>query len=242
MAHACQQGRQIDEHQRREDRTGHIAVIEKDHYRHHDRQNACARGQAQVDCSLAHWRPGLMAAGPFLGSGRPGGKVGGERGQVRVGPCGECLAGPRGKLVHGQPALHERGFKRLHHSLAVGMRRQEAAVAPRACCPLVSRSRGHRRLPASKQAKSVTRRFSVRPSAPPEPVLASPAGKASPGPSAAEQPRRPSLRTKCIVPNEPWCFLYLSATGLRRRLVSARSPPPLPGFPEFLTALSACRS
>ena len=63
MAHAYHQGHQIDEYQRREDRTGHIVVIGKDHDRHHDGQNARARGQAQLDCSLAHWRPGLMAAG-----------------------------------------------------------------------------------------------------------------------------------------------------------------------------------
>ena len=205
MAHAYQQGHQIDEHQRREDRTGHIVVIGKDHDRHHGGQNARARGQAQPDRSPAYWRTGLMAAGPWPVSGRPGGKVGGERGQVRVGPCGERLAGPRVKLVHGQPALHERGFKRLHHSLAVGMRRQEAAVAPRACCPLVSRSRGHRRLPASKQAKSVTRRFSSWSFRPPEPVPAS---------RGASSPK-----------------VQLASGGASSQLAA---PPPLPGFPEFL--------
>jgi hypothetical protein len=36
------------------------------------------------------------------------------------------------KLVLGQLSLHERGFERVEHLLAVGLRRDQAAVASRA--------------------------------------------------------------------------------------------------------------
>jgi hypothetical protein len=37
------------------------------------------------------------------------------------------------KLGLGQPSLHERGFERVEHLLAVGLRRDQAAVASRTC-------------------------------------------------------------------------------------------------------------
>jgi hypothetical protein len=56
-----------------------------------------------------------------LGSGRPGGDVGGEGGQVRVGLRGERLADPQAELVPGQPSLHERGLEHVDYLLAVGV-------------------------------------------------------------------------------------------------------------------------
>lgn len=43
------------------------------------------------------------------GPWRPGGEVGGERGQLGAGPRGERPACPLIQLLFGQPALRERG-------------------------------------------------------------------------------------------------------------------------------------
>src|SRR6266545_2235718 len=59
-----------------------------------------------------------------LASCHPGGDVGGDRGQIPVGPRCERLAHPRVKLVFGQPSLHESGFEHIDHLLAVGVRRR----------------------------------------------------------------------------------------------------------------------
>ena len=61
------------------------------------------------------------------GCGRPGGDVGGEGGQLRVGPRGERLGHPRVELVFGQLALDERGLERLDHVVAVGVARPDMA-------------------------------------------------------------------------------------------------------------------
>jgi hypothetical protein len=87
-------------------------------------------------------RPAGLAG--WLGAGRPGGDVSGERGQLRVGPRGKRLAHPHVELVLVQPALHERGLERGDHVLAVGVGRPQVAAARH--CPLV-RSCHHRDLP-----------------------------------------------------------------------------------------------
>jgi hypothetical protein len=46
--------------------------------------------------------------------------VGGEGGQVRVGPRGQRLARPCIEFVLGQPSVHERVLQRLDYLLAVG--------------------------------------------------------------------------------------------------------------------------
>jgi hypothetical protein len=61
----------------------------------------------------------------------PGGDIGGEGVQLRI--AGERLPNAVVKLGLGQPSLHERGLERVEHLLAVGLRRDQAAVASRAC-------------------------------------------------------------------------------------------------------------
>jgi len=78
------------------------------------------------------------------GLARGGRDVGGERGQVGVGPRGERPARPYVEFVPGQPAIHERGLQRLDHLLAVGVARPDP-IAARTW--LVFRSYHHRRLP-----------------------------------------------------------------------------------------------
>ena len=80
------------------------------------------------------------------GRRRPGGDVGGERGQLSLGPRGERLARPRVKLAFGQAALHERGLEHVDHVLAVGVGRTPMAAGRR--CSLF-RSCDHRCLPGS---------------------------------------------------------------------------------------------
>jgi hypothetical protein len=63
--------------------------------------------------------PGGLARWP--GYGRSGWDVGGERGQVGVGPRRQRLAHPQVEFVLGQHALHERGLERADHVLAVGV-------------------------------------------------------------------------------------------------------------------------
>ena len=55
--------------------------------------------------------------------GKQDGGIGGDCGQVRVGPRGERLAHPRIQFILGQPPLHERGLEHRDHLLAVGVRR-----------------------------------------------------------------------------------------------------------------------
>jgi hypothetical protein len=81
-------------------------------------------------------RPGGHAEWPGSsrpGGGGPGGEVGSDRGQVRVGLRRERLAHPRVKLIFVQPILHERGLEQLDYLLAVGARRAEAAITPVSC-------------------------------------------------------------------------------------------------------------
>jgi hypothetical protein len=66
---------------------------------------------------VSRFRGGLWR----LGSGQPGGDVGGEGGQVRVGLRCQRLADPQAELVSGQPSLHERGLEYVDHVLAVGV-------------------------------------------------------------------------------------------------------------------------
>jgi hypothetical protein len=71
------------------------------------------------------------------GSRRPGGDIGGQGIQLRVG--GKHLTEPLVKLFLGQPSLHERGLERVKYLLTVGLRCDKAAAATLACCYLVSR-------------------------------------------------------------------------------------------------------
>jgi hypothetical protein len=73
-----------------------------------------------------------------LGCSQPGGQVGGERGQVRVGPRSQRLAHPRIQLIPAQPALHERGLQHADYLLAVGMTGPQVTAA-HGCRPMVSR-------------------------------------------------------------------------------------------------------
>ena len=77
-------------------------------------------------------------------AGGPGRDVGGERGQVGVGPRGERLARPGVEFVLGQLAVYERGLQRADHLLAVGLARPEPVTARRG---RVLRSCRHRHLP-----------------------------------------------------------------------------------------------
>jgi hypothetical protein len=93
------------------------------HARHGDRL-----GQWPTD-----WRDGRArwhgrCCGRF---GRSAGDVGGECGQVGVGPRGERPARPRGEFFLRQPAIHERGLQRLDHLLAVGVARPEPVMSRR---------------------------------------------------------------------------------------------------------------
>jgi hypothetical protein len=90
-------------------------------------------------------RPGRLAR--RLVCDLPGGDVGGDRGQFRIGPRPECLAYPRIKLVFGNPAMHKRGLEHVDYVLAVRMGRPEAAAACRGYRHLVFRLCCHRRLP-----------------------------------------------------------------------------------------------
>src|SRR5215470_11486504 len=84
--------------------------------------------------------------------------VGGERGEVRIGPCGKHLADPYVQLVPGQPALHERGLDGVDHVLAVSVRRPQTAVIGYGCGHLVARFCDHRPTSPREQCKkSVTR-------------------------------------------------------------------------------------
>ena len=98
------------------------------------------RPYACIKCGRRHdHRPGpqnwLLALGPGglgrLDSGRLGGEVSGDCGQLRVGPRREHLAHPQVEFVLGQQALHERGLESADHLLAVGVRGPQAPAARR---------------------------------------------------------------------------------------------------------------
>jgi hypothetical protein len=74
----------------------------------------------------------------WLSPGQAGRQVGGERGEVAVGPRRQYLPDPQVELVPGQPPLHERGLKGVDHLLAVGVRRSQVAAAS-CTCYLVTR-------------------------------------------------------------------------------------------------------
>jgi hypothetical protein len=65
------------------------------------------------------------------GRGRAGRNVGGQRGQVSVGPRDERLTRSRVELVLGQLAVRERGFQRVDCLLAVGVTCPELTAARR---------------------------------------------------------------------------------------------------------------
>src|SRR4029077_13596524 len=94
--------------------------------------------------------------GPTLPAGRvarrlvcdlPGGDVGGDCGQFRIGSRRERLAYPRIKLVFSDPAMHKRGLEHVDYVLAVSVGRPEAAAACRGYRHVVFRLCCHRRLP-----------------------------------------------------------------------------------------------
>jgi hypothetical protein len=87
------------------------------------------------------------------------GEVGGEGGQLRVGPRRERLAHSLVEFVLGQHALHERGLEGADHLLAVGVRGAEFTTAPAFCgCYLISRPCHHGASPTSVMQRSVTPR------------------------------------------------------------------------------------
>jgi hypothetical protein len=128
------QGHDIErcEHKKRET-TG-----EERQDRRHDHRNR--HTYTYLGCSV-HGRSGLrpdrLAWRP--GCGQPGGKVGSERGQFRIGPRCERPAHPPIQLVLGQPSLHKRGLQHADHVLAVGVRRPQMPAARFTCCHLVPR-------------------------------------------------------------------------------------------------------
>lgn len=101
-------------------------------------------------------RPGRLAR--RLDCDLPGGDVGGDRGQFRVGPRRECLAYPGIELVFANPATHKRGLEHVDYVLAVSIRRPEAGAACRGYRHLVFRLCCHRRLPAIAVQRSLARR------------------------------------------------------------------------------------
>ena len=96
------------------------------------------RGLQRADHVLAVGQParlgyrpgGRPTAGPQPGCGRVGRDVGGERGQVGIGPRAERLARPRVEFVPGQPALRERGLKGSDYLLAVSVARPSRPRSP----------------------------------------------------------------------------------------------------------------
>jgi hypothetical protein len=99
---------------------------------------------------MAHRRRGLRLGrlARRLVSDLPGGDVGGDRGQFRIGPRHECVAYPRVELVFGNPALDKRSLEHVDYVLAVSMGRPDAAAACRCyrhlafrlCCHPASRT------------------------------------------------------------------------------------------------------
>ena len=81
-------------------------------------------------CGRRAWRWGCGWGWYWLWGWRwVGGQVGGERGQLGVGPRRQRLADPFVQFVRGQPTLHECGLEGADHLLAVGMGRAPAALA-----------------------------------------------------------------------------------------------------------------
>ena len=72
--------------------------------------------------------------------GRAGRDVGGDRGQVGVGPRSERLARSGVEFVLGQLAVRERGFQRVDRLFAVGVGRPEPTAARRcrSCGPVIT--------------------------------------------------------------------------------------------------------
>ena len=127
----------------------------QDHRHGHRNDYAYAR----LGCITQRW-PGLRPGCPPRrhGVGQTGGQVGGERGQLPMGPRGECLAQPCIQLGFGQHALHERGLEHVDHMLAIGMRRPQIATGRCVCCTLVTRPCRHRYHPHLQNAKSLARK------------------------------------------------------------------------------------
>ena len=106
----------------------------------------------------------LLALGPDglgrLSRDRLDGEVGGEGGQLRVGPRRERLAHPLVEFVLGQNALHERGLEGADHLLAVGVGRAEVTAARACCgCHLISRSCHHGASPNQRDAAKRNPRY-----------------------------------------------------------------------------------
>ena len=96
------------------------------------------RQMPDLAAALASGRRRAGAGGRVgRGCGRGGRDVGGERGQVGVGPRGERLARSRVEFVLGQPTVHERVLQRVDYLLAVGVARPELVAARRGPGPAV---------------------------------------------------------------------------------------------------------
>ncbi len=95
------------------------------------------RHDGPLEYVLVSQRPGLRPGWLGRRPGRPGGEVGVERGQFRVGLRSERLARPLVELVLGQPALHERGLEPVDHMLAVPGRPACGRGPPRPSGPTI---------------------------------------------------------------------------------------------------------
>ena len=124
----------------------------------HKRLHACIKPgrRRHHPAGPQNWLPALGPGGPGrLGCGRPGGKAGGDCGQLRVGPRRERLAHSQVEFVLGQHAAHERGLESADHLLTLSIRHPQVSTARRGRCQLASRPCDHRRPPPSQSRGSL---------------------------------------------------------------------------------------
>jgi len=104
-------------------------------------QGSSREGQADA---RTDGRPGQRSAARRGGRARRSGRrrggrdVGGERGQLGAGPCGQRLARSRIKFVLGQPSMHECGLEGIDHLLAVGVACPEPLAAAGSCGSVIA--------------------------------------------------------------------------------------------------------
>src|SRR5262249_743339 len=119
--------------------------------------------------------------GAGQGPDRPGWDVGGEQGQLAIGPRDQRLARARVEFIHGQPALHERRFEELEHLFPVGGGGPQVTVGTSGR-PVTPWSCRHQRLPHTNRPK---RNPGGCDTSPPDPL----GGPARAVPGAAEHKR-----------------------------------------------------
>ena len=119
-----------------DDQTGNNAMVPGRRRAKPDREHGARAGNRRDRLPDSRFP---SAPPPRPGSRQPVGQVDGEASQVRVGPRPERPADPQLELVPAQPFFHECGLEYFDYLLAVGARRQQAALAARARCDLVYR-------------------------------------------------------------------------------------------------------